>query len=271
MKFALRITYLGKNYCGFQKQKKDHATAPILPSIQETLEQIVSKMLEVKTSIVPSGRTDAGVHAVGQVVHFRCDNPKFTEEIFRRGLNSHLPEDIRVMKAYRVPDDFHAQRSATHKQYSYCFQQGPSPLPHLQDTTWWIYRKLDLKAMQMALDYLKGEHDFFAFQGKKAKELKSTVRTILEAELIQEPMPSHLGMDLNELGYSIIRIRLVGTGFLKQMVRGIAGTILQVGEGKRPPEDLKMILETKNRAKVGATAPAKGLTLDRVWYKPDLS
>ena len=266
MKFALRIAYLGKNYCGFQKQLKESFHGNPFPSIQETLEAVLSKMLDTKTSVVPSGRTDRGVHAVGQVVHFKCENPKFTADIFKRALNSHLPEDIRVIEAFKVPDDFHAQRSATHKQYSYYFQQGPCPLPHLQDTTWWIYRRLDVEAMRNGLAYLKGEHDFFAFQGKKAKESKSTVRTILEAEIIEEPMPSYLGSNLTEQGFFIIRIRLIGTGFLKQMVRGIAGTLLQIGEGKRPPEDLKMILETKNRQKVGATAPAKGLTLERVWY-----
>ena len=266
MKYALRLSYLGKNYCGWQKQGQATPERPRLPSVQEVVEAALSSVTDEPTTVVGSGRTDAGVNAVGQIVHFWNSNPKLNEEIFRRGMNSLLPQDIRVMKAFRVPDDFHAQQSATHKQYSYYFQQGLCPLPLWMDTTWWIQKNLDVEAMARALAYLKGEHDFKPFQAT-GMELKSTVRNLLEAEVTREPMPSFPGADLNEEGYSIIRIRLVGTGFLKQMVRGIAGTLLQVGEGRRPPDDLKMILETLDRSKVGPTAPAKGLTLERVWYK----
>ena len=273
MKFALRLSYIGKNYCGWQKQLGEKSIAnpnsPLLPSIQETVEGVLSKMVNVRTRVIASGRTDAGVNAVGQVIHFVCEDPRFTTEIFKRGLNTYLPPDIRVIEARRVADDFHAQRSATHKQYSYYFLQGPCALPHLMDTTWWIYRKLDLEAMQAALAYLKGEHDFFPFQGRKAKPVPSTVRHLYEAEVIREPMPAFPGQDLNEIGFYLVRIRLVGNGFLKQMIRGIAGTLLQVGEGKRPANDLKMILDTRDRLKVGPTAPSKGLTLERVWYKPE--
>lgn len=266
MKYALRLSYLGKNYCGWQKQGPATAQAPRLPSVQEIVEQALSSVTDEVTNLVASGRTDAGVHAVGQVAHFRNQNPKLNEEIFRRGMNSLLPEDIRVMKAYRVPDDFHAQQSATHKQYSYYFQQGLCALPLWMDTTWWIQKELNLQAMKEAIAYLRGEHDFKPFQAT-GMELKSTVRTLLEAEVTREKMPAYPGADLDEEGFSVIRIRLVGTGFLKQMVRGIAGTLLQVGENRRPADDLKMILETKDRSKVGPTAPAKGLTLERVWYK----
>lgn len=174
------------------------------------------------------------------------------------------------MSVDRVVPEFHAQLSATHKQYSYYFQQGPCALPHLMDTTWWIQRTLDLEAMREALSVLVGEHDFKPFQASGAPEGRSTVRSILEAEITREPMPAFPGHDLNDLGYSVVRVRLVGTGFLKQMVRGIAGTLLQVGEGRRPASDMKVILETLDRVKVGPTAPSKGLTLERVWYKPNL-
>jgi tRNA pseudouridine38-40 synthase len=266
MKFAVRVSYLGKNYCGWQKQKEN---VSVLPSIQQTLEQILTRMTEEPVRVIGSGRTDAGVHAVGQVFHFKLESEKFSEYIIRRGLNSMLPEDIRVMAVKQVPLDFHAQISATHKQYSYYFQQGPCALPHLMDTTWWIYKTLDLQAMQEGLDILQGEHDFKAFQASGAPEGRSTVRQILEAEIIKEPMPSFPGRDLNELDYFVVRVRLVGTGFLKQMVRGIAGTLLQIGEGRRPASDMRVILETLDRTKVGATAPSKGLTLERVWYKTD--
>ncbi len=266
MKYALRLSYLGKNYCGWQKQGAITEAAPRLRSVQEVVEQALSSVTDETTTLVGSGRTDAGVNALGQVAHFWNSNPKLTPEIFRRGMNSLLPQDIRVMKAYGVPDEFHAQQSATHKQYSYFFQQGLCPLPLWMDTTWWIQKELDLQAMSEAISYLRGEHDFKPFQAT-GMELKSTVRTLLEAEVTREKMPLYPGADLDEEGYSIIRIRLVGTGFLKQMVRGIAGTLLQVGENRRPASDVKMILDTKDRSKVGPTAPAKGLTLERVWYK----
>lgn len=263
-KYAVRVSYLGTKYCGWQKQKENTS---VLPSIQETLEKILSKMTEEPIRVIGSGRTDAGVHAVGQVFHFKTENTKLSEDIFARGLNSMLPQDIRVMEVKRAADDFHAQISATHKQYSYYFQQGPCALPHLMDTTWWIRKTLDLKAMQEALDVLKGEHDFKPFQASGAPEGRSTVRRMLEAEITREAMPNFPGMDLNEQGYFVVRVRVVGTGFLKQMVRGIAGTLLQIGEGRRPSSDMSMILSTLDRTQVGPTAPSKGLTLERVWYK----
>jgi tRNA pseudouridine38-40 synthase len=270
MKYALRLSYLGKNYCGWQRQSLEKENAPVLPSIQEKIEFAVSSMIDVKTNVVGSGRTDAGVNAVCQIAHFRCESEKYSVEIFKRGLNSLLPPDIRVMSVYAVPDDFHAQRSATKKQYSYYFQQGACPLPHLQDTTWWIHRDLDIAAMQTALNVLIGEHDFIAFQGRKAKPGTTTVRTILAGEVTRELMPVFPGQDLNERGFSVVRIRLVGTGFLKQMVRGIAGTLLQIGEKRRPVSDMQAIMTSLDRRKVGATAPSKGLTLEQVWYKIDL-
>ena len=270
MKYALRLTSLGKNYCGWQRQSLNPEKAPELPSIQETIEKALSKMTNTPLKIVGSGRTDSGVHAVGQVAHFRFDEDRFTKEIFKKGLNSLLPQDIRVMEVLKVSEEFHAQRSATQKQYSYYFQQGPCPLPHLMDTTWWIQKKLDVEGMQTALNVLLGEHDFKSFQASGAPEGRSTVRKILEAEVTRELMPAYPGQDLNDLGFNVVRIRLVGTGFLKQMVRGIAGTLLQIGENYRKPAEMSVILASHQRSLVGPTAPAKGLTLERVWYKPDL-
>ena len=125
MKYAIRLSYLGKNYCGWQKQKVAEGKAPLLPSIQETVEKAVSTLIDTETKVVGSGRTDAGVNALGQVVHFWCNQEKFTTEIIKRGLNSLLPQDIRVMNAFAVDEKFHAQTSAKKKQYSYYFQQVP--------------------------------------------------------------------------------------------------------------------------------------------------
>jgi tRNA pseudouridine38-40 synthase len=267
MKYACRLSYLGKNYCGWQTQSLNPSKAPKLPSIQQTVEAAVSRMVGDPTRVIASGRTDAGVHAVGQVAHFVCNQEKFTAEIFKRGLNSLLPQDIRVIEVYLVAEDFHAQRSATHKQYSFYFQQGPCALPHLMDTTWWIQKTLNLEAMQKGISALVGEHDFKPFQASGAPEGRSTVRRILEAEVTRELMPAFPGCDLTEIGFSVVRVRLIGTGFLKQMVRGIAGTLLQIGEEFRPSTDVKLILDSQDRQLVGPTATAKGLTLERVWYK----
>ncbi len=270
MKYALRLSYLGKNYCGFQRQSRDPEKAPALPSIQETVEKALSKVTDTPISIIGSGRTDSGVHAVGQVFHFNLEAEKYTADKIKRGLNSLLPQDIRVIEAQVVPAEFHAQRSAIKKQYSYYFQQGPCALPHLMDTTWWIQKTLDVEAMHAALAVLLGEQDFKAFQGAGSKVGMTTIRTILEAEVTRIKMPLFPGQDLDERGFSVVRMRLVGTGFLKQMVRGIAGTLLQIGEKQREAAEMAVILSTKNRSLVGPTAPAKGLTLERVWYKPDL-
>jgi tRNA pseudouridine38-40 synthase len=268
MKFAMRLSYLGKNYCGWQVQL--HANpelAPKFPSIQETVEAALSRIIDQPVKVVASGRTDAGVNSVGQVIHFFCEDEKYTPYVFKRGMNSLLPPDIRVMEIYPVAEDFHSQRSATHKQYSFYFQQGPCALPHLMDTTWWINKKLDLEAMREGLSALVGEHDFKPFQASGAPADRSTVRRILEAEISEEKMPVFPGCDLDDLGFSVVRVRIIGTGFLKQMVRGIAGTLLQMGEGYRPASDMKLILDTQDRKKVGPTAAAKGLTLEKVWYK----
>ena len=270
MKYALRLSYLGKNYCGWQKQSQDPLKKPKLSSIQEQVEEAVSKMIATETRVIASGRTDSGVNATGQIAHFRCENPKLTKEIFYRGLNSLLPIDIRVMEVHQVSEEFHAQQSAIKKQYSYYFQQGPCTLPQFMESSFWIAKNLDVASMQEALSILIGEHDFKAFQATGSKPNLSTVRTLFEGQVSQEPMPNFPGQDLNERGFSMVRIRLVGSGFLKQMVRGIAGTLLQMGENRRNAREMSEILESKNRTSVGPTAPAKGLTLERVWYKPDL-
>lgn len=263
-KYAALFSYRGTNFCGWQKQ--EGAGAAAAPSIQETIEAALKSITQESMSVVGSGRTDSGVHALGQVAHFRLKEKEWDPNVLRKGLNSRLPLDIRVIALRAAPADFHAQRSAEKKQYSYYFQQGPTSLPHLAPYSWWIHRKLDQQAMQRALDHLKGEHDFKPFQASGSKPLKSTVREIIEAEAVWEPI-AFPGLARPEFGF--MRIRLVGTGFLKQMVRGIAGTLLQVGEGRRDPSCIREILESGDRSEVGQTAPAKGLWLEKVWYPLD--
>lgn len=266
-KFALLLSYLGTNYHGWQRQSKSEVSTFV--SIQETIEKILSEIVQEKVSLVGSGRTDSGVHALGQVAHFKVHHDRFTPEIIKKALNSQLPSDIRVIQAYEAPRDFHAQHAAVKKQYTYTFFQGPCALPLYFETSWWIQKELNVSAMNEAAKMLLGEHDFLPFQASGAKPGRTTVREILEAEVVRLPLPEYPGQDLNGAGFSLVRVRLVGTGFLKQMVRGIAGTLLQIGENRRPAADMADILVTLDRKKVGPTAPAKGLTLERVWYKPN--
>lgn len=262
-KYAALVSYFGARYCGWQKQKGSAAEGG--PSIQQTFEEALAQMTsEEKLSLVGSGRTDSGVHATGQVVHFVLRKKEWDTGILLKGLNSLLPMDIRVLAVKKVPIEFHAQRSAEKKQYSYYFQQGPCALPMLLPYSWWIKKRLDLEGMQKALSHLVGRHDFKPFQSAGAKP-GPTVREILEAkvEWMEVPFPgtTPVGQPMG-----LVRVRLVGTGFLKQMVRGIAGTLLQVGDGRRKPDCMAEILESLDRKQVGPTAPGRALWLERVWY-----
>jgi tRNA pseudouridine38-40 synthase len=263
-KYALLLSYVGTRYCGWQKQKGSAAEG--LPSIQTTIEQALARITGEEVSVVGSGRTDSGVHAVGQVAHFRLSRKEWDPGIIQRGLNSALPIDIRVLASQRVEMDFHAQRSAVKKRYSYFFQQGPSAIPHLEPYSWWIRKRLDTEAMQRALDHLTGEHDFKPFQSSGAKP-GPTVRKILEAQVTREPAVFP-GVPYPSVEF--VRVRLIGTGFLKQMVRGISGTLLQIGEGRRPADDVQRILSSGDRGLVGPTAPARALWLERVWYPEEI-
>lgn len=274
-KYSLILSYLGTDFCGWQKQKTiqgEDSQSSQKTSIQETLEKVILRMTKETVSIVGSGRTDSGVHAIGQVAHFVLKEKNWDIQILHRGLNSLLPISVQVLKVQQVPLSFHAQRNAVKKQYSYYFQQGPCAIPHLTPLSWWIKKPLDVDAMSKALHALVGEHDFKPFQGAGSKP-GSTVRTILEADVTRIPVPFPLGVPglakaLNE-EMSMVRVRVLGTGFLKQMVRGIAGTLLQVGESRREVACMHEILEKCDRSLVGPTAPARALWLEQVWY-PDL-
>jgi tRNA pseudouridine38-40 synthase len=264
-KYAVLFSYVGSDFCGWQKQRGSAADGN--PSIQKTIEQGLSKITQEEVTIVGSGRTDSGVHAVGQVAHFvlRGDKEWETKNL-HRGLNSILPTTIRAIDVREVEIDFHAQHSAEQKQYSYYFQQGPSALAHLEPFSWWIHKRLDVEAMNKGVKYLIGEHDFKPFQSTGSKP-GPTVREILEAEVTTEMVAFPMAMPGGfSREVSLIRVRVLGTGFLKQMVRSIAGTLLQIGEMKRSPECFQDILKSQNRDDVGPTAKARALWLEKVWY-----
>jgi tRNA pseudouridine38-40 synthase len=262
-KYACLISYVGTDFQGWQRQSTKRPS----PSIQASIEDALKHITEEAPSVVGSGRTDSGVHAVGQVAHFVLKKKNWNPKTLMSGLNSFLPSSIRIIQVNAVDISFHAQRSAEKKQYSFYFQQGPSSLPHLEPYSWWIRKPLDVPAMSKCLKTLRGKKDFKVFQASGSKP-GSTVREILEAEVTSIPIEFPA---LNSKDFSLIRMRVVGTGFLKQMIRGIAGTLVQVGEGKREPSCFEEILLKKNRALLGATAPARALWLEWVDYPDSFS
>lgn len=267
-KYAARVSYVGTGFCGWQRQSGSAAGGD--PSIAALIEETLRGIVSEKVSVIGSGRTDSGVHASGQVIHFILRERLWEPEILKRALNSRLPPVIRVIHVAPVPIDFHAQRSALKKQYSYYFQQGSCALPLCEPYSWWIHRRLDQGAMQRALDHLVGEKDFKVFQSRGAKP-GPTVRRILEAQVEWVPLPLGLpGVWVapaagQEFGF--VRVKLIGTGFLKQMVRSICGTLLQVGEGRRDPDSFAELIRSQRRQDVGPTAPGRALWLEQVWYE----
>ena len=259
-KYAIGVTYIGARYCGWQNQPGDR------PSVQSMIELCLSEICKTKMIVTASGRTDAGVNAVEQVIHFSTDSKSVSAEMLVPAMNSQLPEDVRVLWAKPVSEDFHAQRSAIRKQYSYYYLTGPCALPEWRHRTTWIRSSLDVQAMNHAIQALIGRKDFRVFQGRKAAPLKSTIRTIFEAEVTEMPSVGILGSDTGRPHHKIIRIRLVGNGFLKQMVRSIAGTLREVGEGRRPTTAIADLLSGGKRSEVGVTAAPHGLWLERVDY-----
>jgi len=267
--FRLVIAYSGTNYCGWQKQ----ASLDGLPTVAEMLEKAARKVLRLKKVVIHgSGRTDSGVHARAQVAHMRvaADLPP---TVLIRALNAHLPEDVRILQLESCEPDFHAQLDATAKTYRYFIMNthtGKDPVhwPFLRRYTWFLSYPLDFEAMQKALSLLEGEHDFASFQNK-GTPVPNTVREILEAKLIVHsgnPREIPPWMPGPELEAKLIEVRVRGTGFLKQMVRTIVGTVVEVGRGRLEPGQISQILQQKSRKASGMTAPAHGLFLDHVEY-----
>ena len=242
--FKVTLQYEGPRYQGWQKQESTDNT------IQGKLEALLSKMAGTKVEIQGSGRTDAGVHAAGQVANFHLDTDQSPSQIMDY-MNFYLPEDIAVISIEEVPERFHSRLNAKGKTYLY--RVINSPVPHIFDRkyAWTVEEKLDVDAMRKAAAFLEGTHDYKAFTSLK-KSKKSTVRTV-ERILIEEVEDE-------------IRFTFNGDGFLYHMVRIMMGTLIEVGLHKKKPEEITGIFEKGLRENAGELVPAKGLTLLEVRY-----
>ncbi len=243
----LTVAYDGTNYHGFQRQN------PPIVAVQNVLEEQLAKVFGDTIELAAAGRTDAGVHARGQVVNFFTDGTIPTDKV-PRAINSLLPPDIVVVEAMETDREFSARHSAVSKIYEYRILQGDIPDPFERNYSWNIRKTLDIKAMEQCLELLKGEHDFSAFRAAGGAPM-SPVRTIYEASLQAEQQGR------------IISLRFHANGFLYHMVRNIVGTLGNVGLGWKSVEDFKGIMASLDRQKAGATAPAQGLYLDKVFYE----
>ncbi|MFO7965691.1 MAG: tRNA pseudouridine(38-40) synthase TruA [Desulfobacterales bacterium] len=241
--FKLTIEYDGGAYHGWQRQS-DKA------SIQDEIERALAAMTGRNVVLNGSGRTDAGVHALGQTANFRCDT-ELTPDIFAKGLNSLLPNDIVVTSCCYADNDFHARYDVKSKRYCYCILNRPIRSAIGRGHAWHIRKKLDIDGMQKAARHLVGTHDFKSFQAQ-GSGIENTNRHIMDLQILRK----------NDR----ITIEIQADGFLRFMVRTIVGTLVNVGQGKLSPDDVKDILTSKDRSRAGATAPPHGLFLISVNY-----
>ena len=242
--FKLVLCYDGSSYDGWQKQGNTSNT------IQEKLEQLLSRLLEQPVEVAGSGRTDAGVHAYAQVCSFHAQTELACEELLA-GIRQYLPKDIGAVSLEEAEPRFHARLNAAGKTYVYRIWRGSEPNVFERKYLYFFSAGLDVNAMRQAADLLLGTHDFTSFCANRRMK-KSAVRTLQQIEL-------------EERG-SELRISFSGDGFLYNMVRILTGTLLEVGTGKLQPQAMPAILEGKNRDLAGFTAPACGLALKEVWY-----
>lgn len=240
----IKVTYEGTRYQGWQKQETSDNT------IQGKLERLLSRMCEEEIAVQGSGRTDAGVHALGQIVNFHTSATMSLQDMLQY-MNQYLPEDIAVVEIEEVSERFHSRLNAKGKRYSYRVWNSSIPNVFWRRYAHTVEDKLDLEAMKLAASYLLGEHDFKSFTSTK-KGKKSTVRRIDNIEIVKEG--------------DMITFTFTGNGFLYHMIRILVGTLLEVGRGVRTADSIPAVLESKNRENAGELVPGKGLVLEEVFY-----
>ena len=242
--YKILIQYDGTRYKGWQVQNSTDMT------IQGKLQNVLTELAGYPVEVIGSGRTDAGVHASGQVANFHMDGDFFKEEI-QEYLNHYLPMDIAVTEIEEVEERFHARFNATSKTYIYRIHTSLIPDVFERKYKYTYTEKLNVDRMKEAAEKLIGTHDFMAFCGNK-KMKKSTVRTLMAVDITKK--------------HNEILIAYTGDGFLQQMIRILTGTLIEVGCGKKNPEDMRKILESRDRSNAGYTVPPEGLALYEVTY-----
>ncbi|HZJ83226.1 MAG TPA: tRNA pseudouridine(38-40) synthase TruA [Clostridia bacterium] len=249
MKRNIKITieYDGTNYGGWQRQTNS-------PSIQEEIEEGLLRLTGERIIIEGAGRTDSGVHARGQVANFITTRSSIRSTRFARALNTIIPEDIRILKSEKVANDFHSRYCAKARHYRYSIINRSSSIAIGRDYHYPVYMKLDKEPMIKAVELLKGTYDFRGFCSK-GSEPNTTIRTVYDAKLSYRD--------------SFFYFDIIGNAFLYNMVRIIVGTLIDIGKKKIPWEIIQDILDSGDRGLAGATAPSRGLCLEKVYYNTE--
>ena len=243
-KYRITIEYDGTDFVGWQKQENG-------PSIQSSVEDAIKKITSETVNVFGAGRTDSGVHAKGQVAHFEISKELAIDNI-RDGINQCLrPLPIAILNAEKVVDDFHARFSAKQRIYQYSIINRRPPLTFQRQLAWVIYKKLDIEKIKEAAPFFESKHDFNAFRSIDCQS-SSSIKTIDHCSVTNDQ--------------ESITIQVAAKSFLHSQVRIMTGTLVNVGEGKIQPSDIKQIIEIKDRDKAGVTAPAHGLYLKEVIY-----
>lgn len=246
-RILLTVSYDGTNYAGWQLQ--ENAVA-----VQQRVEEALEQLIHTPIRVTGASRTDAGVHALGQRFHFDTFS-RIPADKYAFALNTCLPPDIRILAGREVPGDFHARFDAKGKRYTYRIHNAPHASALYRNITAHVPYKLDIPRMQQSLSDLLGTHDFAAFQASGGTA-KTTIRTLTEAQLAQDG--------------EMLTLTVCGNAFLYNMVRIIAGTMLDIGMGRKPADAFRTALETGDRLALGVTAPACGLELTKVYYDEEL-
>ena len=241
--YKMIVSYVGTEYCGWQVQ-------PGLTTVQGVIEELLSGVFGTRVVLKYASRTDSGVHAIGQVACFACES-RFSAKEVQKMLNTQLPQDIVIKSVEEVPMDFDPRKTKM-KTYFYLIDNSAIRDPFKIDRAWWIRTKLNKTNMLKALESFKGKKDFMAFMAS-GSGVKTTIREIYDISVFEKG--------------DVMKISFTGSGFLKQMIRNIIGTVVEVGRGRFEPGQIEEILSSKDRRKAGVTAPAYGLYLERIYYE----
>ena len=258
----LTIAYDGTNYAGWQRQANG-------VSIQQIIEDEIAAIVGAPNPLMAAGRTDAGVHAAAQVASITIDHPMPCDDLLR-ALNARIKGgDIRIRSIEEMPPGWSARAAAKSKTYRYAIWNGAHPSPFFRHVVWHVPQPLDIDRMNRAAQFLIGEHDFIAFQGR-GTDVLTTTRTMLEAEVVEMNIDTDQPVALSPIefdrGGRLVRFQVTGTGFLRHMVRTIVGTLVDIGRGNMEVDDMRAIIESKDRQRTGQTAPPHGLMLWQVMY-----